>query len=108
VTGGVVPEGDVAAATARGVARTVVTAPPFEAVSEDRRQSVVELVAEADLAVVAGPLDEENERIARRTDRLFALESVSDPPSNAHVASLGAILATLGEPKPVESPSGFR
>ncbi|MEF8777604.1 MAG: heme ABC transporter ATP-binding protein [Natronomonas sp.] len=103
VTAGVVPEGDVAAATAREVARAVVTAPPFEPVSADRRQSAAELVAKADATVVAGTLDEENRRLARRADHLFALESVSDPPSDAQVAALGTILTVLEGANSVES-----
>ena len=97
VTVGVLPEGDVAAATAHSVASEVVTAPPFERVTDDRRERVAELVAAADAAVVAGALDEANRALARNCDPLFALDGV-DAPSNAHSVSESELVERLRSP----------
>ncbi|MFO7926599.1 MAG: heme ABC transporter ATP-binding protein [Halobacteriota archaeon] len=85
VTVGVLPEGDVAAVTARGLAREVVTAPAFEPISADRLATAESLVTAADATIVAGPIDGSNERLARTSEPLFVLEGVSNPPAEAHV-----------------------
>ncbi len=56
VTAGIVPEGDVAVATARSVAVEVVTAPPFGHPSADRLEAAADLVRMADVTIVAGPV----------------------------------------------------
>ena len=56
VTAGIVPEGDVAVATARSVAVEVVTAPPFGHPSADRLEAAEDLVRRADVTIVAGPV----------------------------------------------------
>ena len=102
VTVGVLPEGDVAAATAHSVASEVVTAPPFERVPGDRRERVADLVAAADAAVVAGPLDEANRTLARDCDRLFALAGVAAP-SNALSVPEPELVARLRDPPATHS-----
>ena len=97
VTAGVVPPGDVAAATARSVARRVVTSPAFEPVGESTRSEAETLLESADAAVVAGPIDGVNARLTRRVDRLFATGDVPDPPSNARVVSEEKLASALEE-----------
>ncbi len=95
VTAGVLPAGDLAAVTAGGLARSVVTAPAFEPIGEGRLEAARNLVDSADATVIAGSLDAGNARLARRVDRLFALETVPDPPSNARSVSDGELLSVL-------------
>jgi len=103
LTAGVLPEGDVATRTAGEVARTVVTAQPFEPVPDDRIAAVTELVNTADVVVVAGILDATNERIARRVERLIATDAVRDPPSGARVVSTRELVEELENPATFES-----
>lgn len=103
VTAGVLPEGDVAAMTGREIARTVVTAPAFEPIDDDRLATVAELVDEADAAIVAGSLDDENAELANRAGRLLALERVHNPPLNARVVPDGKLLSALDAVDTVES-----
>lgn len=104
LTAGVLPEGDVAASTARGTARALVTAPAFEPVSNDRGAAAAELIETADATVVAASLDDANERLGRRADPLFALESVRNPPANAHVVSMREIPEAIERIESTESP----
>jgi iron complex transport system ATP-binding protein len=82
VTVGILPEGDAAVATARSVAGDVVTAPPFESVPEDRADAARDLVAAADVTVLAAPVDGSNATLARTADPLVALPG-TDPPDHA-------------------------
>ncbi len=104
VTAGVLPSGDVAATTAREIARTVVTAPAFEPIADAQLEATTTLLDEADAAVLAGPVGGENARLLRRSDRLFALERVSDPPSNARVVPVEMLSAILEGIETLESP----
>ena len=56
VTVGVVPSGDVAAATARELAAETVTAPAFAALDAERETAARDLLAAADAAVVVEPV----------------------------------------------------
>jgi iron complex transport system ATP-binding protein len=82
VTVGILPEGDAALATARSVARDVVTAPPFGSVPEDRTEAATDLVAAADVTVLASPVDDANAALARTADHLVALPG-TEPPEHA-------------------------
>lgn len=85
LTSGILPEGDIATTAANAIAQKTVTAPAFEPVSDDRTEAAIELIESADVVVVANSLDETNERLGRRADRLLAVESVHNPPQNARV-----------------------
>ncbi|PSP96913.1 ABC transporter [Halobacteriales archaeon QS_1_68_44] len=98
VTVGVLPAGDVAAATAETLAREVVTAPPFEAVSADRRRAAAELLAAADAAVVAGPLAGPNESLLEGFRPLFALENIDHPPGATPVPEADLLKAVRASP----------
>ena len=98
VTVGVLPAGDVAAATAETLAREVVTAPPFEAVSADRRRAAAELLAAADAAVVAGPLAGPNESLLEGFRPLFALENIDHPPGATPVPEADLLEAVRASP----------
>lgn len=104
VTVGVLPEGDVAAITARGLARDVVTAPAFEPIADDRLAAVESHVASADAIVVAGSLDGPNERFVQTSSPVFALEDVSDSPIGVRVIAERDLLDRVGsmatEPTP--------
>lgn len=104
VTAGVLPEGDVAAITARGLARDVVTAPAFEPIPDDRVAAVESHVASADATVVAGSLDGPNERFVQMSSPVFALEEVPDPPIEVHAVGERDLLDRVGsmmaEPTP--------
>ncbi|MDR9430345.1 MAG: heme ABC transporter ATP-binding protein [Natronomonas sp.] len=104
VTAGVLPEGDVAAITARGLARDVVTAPAFEPIPDDRVAAVESHVASADATVVAGSLDGPNERFVQMSSPVFALEEVPDPPIEFHAVGERDLLDRVGsmmaEPTP--------
>jgi iron complex transport system ATP-binding protein len=104
VTAGVLPEGDVAAITARGLARDVVTAPAFEPIPDDRVAAVESHVASADATVVAGSLDGPNERFVQMSSPVFALEEVPDPPIGVHAVGERDLLDRVGsmmaEPTP--------
>jgi hypothetical protein len=69
-------------ATARSVASDVVTAPPFESVPEARTDAAMDLVAAADVAVLAAPVDGSNATLARTADPLVSLPG-TDPPEHA-------------------------
>ena len=98
VTAGVLPAGDVAAATAETLAREVVTAPPFEAVPADRRRAAAELLAAADAAVVAGPLAGPNESLLEGFGPLFALEDTDHPPGATPVPEADLLEAVRESP----------
>ena len=83
--------------TARKIGHTVVTAPAFEPITEAKAAEVATLLESADAAVVAGPIDGENERLARQADRLFAPERIPDPPANARVVPNGTLRSALNE-----------
>jgi iron complex transport system ATP-binding protein len=97
VTVGVLPEGDVASATAHSLAREVVTAPPFAAIPRTAREAARELLGVADAAVVAGPLDGANAALADDCEPLFALEGVDALP-HARTVPEGELPGTLAEP----------
>lgn len=98
VTAGALPASDVAAVTARSVARAVVTAPAFEPIDRETRSEVETLLDAADAAVVAGPIAGVNARLAReRVDRLLATDAVSDPPPNARVVAERTVPEALEE-----------
>ena len=103
VTAGVLPAGDVAATTAREIARSVVTAPAFEPIADDRIDAAAELVETADATVIAAPIDGRNARLADRADRLFVPEGGPQPPSNARVVPDGALPSALERTDGVES-----
>ena len=98
VTAGVLPAGDVAAATAETLAREVVTAPPFEAVPADRRRAAAELLAAADAAVVAGPLAGPNESLLEGFRPLFALEDTDHAPGATPVPEADLLEAVRESP----------
>lgn len=104
VTAGVLPDGDIAAMTAREIGRSVVTAPAFEPISDATFEAAETLLEEADVTVIAGAIAGLNERLISRADRLFALEGVSDPASNARVISASALLSELGRADAIEPP----
>ncbi len=103
VTAGVLSENDIAAVTAGELASSVVTAPAFEPIGETQRAAVRTLVEKADATVVSGPLDREHIRLARHADRLFASDTVPDPPSNARVVPDAELLSVLESGETVES-----
>ncbi|WP_181692960.1 ATP-binding cassette domain-containing protein [Natronomonas sp. LN261] len=102
VSAGVVPAGDVAAVTAEAVAREVVTAPPFEPVSDDRFAAAADLVRRADAVVVAGTLGAPNRRLADVPERTFALRDAPDGHSSRPLATERELLDVLGRSAPAE------
>ena len=103
VTAGVLPENDIAAVTAGELASSVVTAPAFEPIGETQRVAVRTLIEKADATVVSGPLDPEHTPIARHADRLFAPDTVPDPPPNARTVPDAELLSVLGGSETIES-----
>lgn len=103
VTAGVFPKGDAATATARGVAREVVTAAPFEDVATDRLRAAASLAEDADVSVIAGPLDEANARVAADSEHLVALEGIDAETARAEVITEAELLAAVRSP-PSHSP----
>ncbi len=105
VTAGVLPEGDAALATARGLAREVVAAPPFRSVPADREAAAADLLESADVTVLAAPVDGTNAALAERARPLVALEG-TDPPADATVVAAANLLAAVEAPptdgQPVE------
>jgi len=79
VTVGVVPEGDVAREAARGVARDVVTAPPFEHVSAEARETASTLAADADVTVVVGDVSGANAAAIDASDPVIGVEGPGTP-----------------------------
>jgi iron complex transport system ATP-binding protein len=103
VTAGVLPNGDAATATARSVAREVVTAAPFEDVATDRLRAAASLAEDADVSVIAGPLDESNARVAADSEHLVALEGIDEETARAEVITEAELLAAVRSP-PSHSP----
>ncbi len=99
---GVLPEGDAAMATARSIATTVVTAPPFEPVDEAKTREVIGLCAAADVTVLASPVDRANRLLAAESDVLLALEE-TNPPPRAHVVAEHDLLEAVRNPRAVHS-----
>ncbi|PSQ28169.1 heme ABC transporter ATP-binding protein [Halobacteriales archaeon SW_10_68_16] len=91
---GVLPEGDAAAGTARAVATTVVTAPPFEAVDEATRRRAVAAREEAGVTVLASRVSEPNRTLAAGAETLLALEG-TDPPAGATVVGPEELVAAV-------------
>ncbi|MFB6170109.1 MAG: ATP-binding cassette domain-containing protein [Haloarculaceae archaeon] len=66
LSAGVLPEGDVAAETARALDATIVCAPPFESPADPTLSRARELVEAADAVVVAAPPGRPNETLLER------------------------------------------
>ena len=105
VTAGVLPEGDVAATTARSVASDLVTAPPFGPVSEQRVEAASALAGCADATVVAAPLAEANATVAAASGRLLVLDGVETPNERADVVTESELTTTVGTKPPAHSPA---
>jgi iron complex transport system ATP-binding protein len=97
VTVGVLPETDAALATARSVAREVVTAPQFESVPDERADEARALAKAADVTVLAAPVAGANAEIARSVDPLVALPE-TDPPNHARRTDESGLLAAVRNP----------
>lgn len=96
ITAGVLPAGDVAAVTARSVARDVVTARAFAPIGREPRSAAKALLGAADAVVVAGPTADANaELVGGRSGRVFATDAAPDPPSNARVVAESELVAAL-------------
>jgi len=94
VSAGVLPEGDVAAETARGLAADIVTAPAFEGVREETRQRAADLATAASVTVVSS-LSAPNRALVEDADPVLALEG-ADVPDAATVAEDELVEAVRG------------
>lgn len=100
VTAGILPAGDVAISTARGIATDVVVAPPFEPIDENLRSAAETLIAEADATVITSAVDGTNATLANASDRLLALEG-TEAPTRATTVREGRLAETIRELDPV-------
>jgi len=71
---GVVPAGDAAAAVAADAAATVVSAPPFEPVSDEAMEAAVALASAADVTVAAGGVEGSNAPVLTAADRVVSVD----------------------------------
>ncbi len=94
VSVGILPEDDAAAGTARAVATSVVTAPPFEAVEEATRRRATAAREEAPVTVLASRVSEPNRSLAADARTLLALEGTA-PPAGATVVGAGELVAAV-------------
>jgi len=83
VTVGVVPSGDVAAATARELAAETVTAPAFAALDAEREAAARDLLAAADAAVVVEPVAAPLRALVRDRDAVVRVAAADGSATSA-------------------------
>jgi ABC-type cobalamin/Fe3+-siderophores transport systems, ATPase components len=104
VTVGPVPEGDIAARTAAQLDCRTVTAPPFSSLAATVRDRARKFAADADTAVIAGPVASRIEQVGNQANRLVhvagdeaSMESVHGDGAKPGVVTLDKLAEAVSE-----------